>query len=241
MTAQPRPSTAPGTLPGRVAAWDGATRLFHWALVLLILSAYGTRNFTNDPTLYLHRLNGYAILTLLLFRLLWGFVGSSTSRFAAFFPLPGPVLRYGLALLQRRPLHYLGHNPVGSLLVFALLLAVLAQACTGLFTTDDTIAQGPLYPHASEFVTSRASSYHAKGFWIILGLAAVHIVANLVYQFGFKDRLITAMIVGTKPAAPYLDQQQARLAPAWRAFSCLFISAAVVAAGVLLSGDSLLK
>ncbi len=241
MSAVPRSSSQAAIAPQRVRAWDGATRLFHWALVFLILSAYATRNFVSDPTLYLHRLNGYAILTLLLFRLLWGIVWSSTSRYATFFPLPGPAIRYAVSLMRGKPLHYLGHNPLGSILILLMLHAVAAQACTGLFTSDDAIAQGPLYDHASEFVTARAASYHAKGFWIILLLVAVHVCANLVYQLGFKDRLITSMITGTKPLAPYLDQQQARIAPALRALTCFIIAAAIVAGGVVLSGDSLLR
>lgn len=224
-----------------VRAWDGATRLFHWTLVALIVSAYVTRNYLHDPTLYLHRLNGYAILTLLLFRLLWGVIGSSTSRFASFFPLPGPAIRYGVGLLRRKPLHYLGHNPLGAALILLMLAAVVAQACSGLFTSDDTLAQGPLYDHVSEAVSKRAGSYHAKGFWIIATLAAVHIVANLAYQFVLKDRLITAMVTGKKPQADYVDQMEARFASPLRALFCLIVSAVIVGGGVVLSGDSLLR
>lgn len=227
------------TVGSSVRAWDPATRLFHWALVTLIASAFITRKFSNDPTLYLHRLNGYAILTLLLFRLFWGFVGSSTSRFAAFFPLPGPAFRYAAALVRGKPLHYLGHNPIGSALILAMLLAVALQACTGLFTTDDTIAQGPLYRHVSEAASARASSYHAKGFLIIVAIASIHIVANLVYQFVLKDRLITSMVTGRKPKSDYLDQREARIAPQLRAALCLVVAALIVGGGVTLSGDSL--
>ena len=223
-----------------IRVWDLPTRLFHWLLVLLIVSAYFTRNYLADPTLYWHRINGYAVLTLVLFRLLWGFVGSSTARFAAFFPRPGAIYRYAVGLVRRRRLHYLGHNPLGSLLILTMLLAVAAQAGTGLFTSDDTLAQGPLYDHAPAWITSRAESYHAKGFWIIAALAAVHIAANLLYQFGFKDRLITAMITGDKPAADYVDAGETRPATLGRAALCLAIALALVAGTVILAGDSLL-
>lgn len=239
MSAVARTSTA--TAEREVRVWDGATRLFHWTLVLLIVSAYLTRTYSNDPTLYLHRLNGYAVLTLLLFRLLWGFVGSSTSRFASFFPLPGPALRYAGALLKGRPLHYLGHNPLGSGLIFLMLLAVAAQACTGLFTSDDVMAQGPLYGHASEAVTAKAAAYHAKGFWIVVALASLHILANLTYQFVLKDRLITSMVTGRKAEGDYVDARRARLAPVGRAVACFVIAAVIVGGGVVLSGESLLK
>lgn len=240
MTVVSRGSAAEAVPSTQVKAWDSATRLFHWTLVASIVSAYVTRNYSDDPTLYWHRMNGYAVLVLLLFRLLWGLVGSSTSRFASFFPWPGKVIRYAQALLTGRRLHYLGHNPLGSALIFLMLLAVVAQAATGLFTSDDAIAQGPLHDRVSDLVSGRAASYHAKGFWIILGLVIIHIVANATYQFAFRDRLITSMITGTKQASHYIDASEARLAPSLRAVACLLFAVLVVAGGVLLAGESLL-
>ena len=228
-------------VPRRVRAWDLATRLFHWLLVTLIASAYLTRAYSGDPTLYWHRINGYALLALLLFRLMWGFAGSSTSRFAAFVPWPGPALRYVGALVRHRPMHYLGHNPLGAALIFAMLLAVAAQAVAGLFTTDDVLAQGPLHDHAPDWLDGRMGAYHAQGFWIILALAAVHIVANLVYHFVMKDKLISAMVTGEKPVLDYEDQPQARLVPQWRAAVCAAMAVGIVVGGVMLAGDSVLR
>lgn len=241
MNELPRPPSSTSPSLQTVPVWDGATRIFHWTLVLLLLTAYVTRNFLTDPTLYLHRLNGYAILTLVLFRVLWGLFGSSTSRFTSFFPSPGRVWRYTRAALGGSRLHYLGHNPVGSLLILVMLLAVATQGVTGLFATDDAIASGPLYDRAPEWLSARAGSYHARGFWIIWALAALHIVANLTYQFVLKDRLITAMVTGHKPAAAYADYPRADLAPASRAVALLVLSGCIVAGGVMLSGGSLLK
>jgi cytochrome b len=240
-SASPVFAKAESPAPGQVRAWDVPTRLFHWMLVVSILSAYGTRRFLSDPTLYWHRINGYAILTLLLFRLLWGFFGSSTSRFSAFLPLPGPVMRYGLGLLRGRAPHYLGHNPVGSLLILAMLAAVLAQAVAGLFTSDDVLAQGPMVDHASEWMVGRLSAYHAKGFWIIVALAALHVAANLFYQFVKRDRLITAMVTGVKPALDYLDQQQAKIASTARAVMCLAVAIVILITFIWLTGDSVLR
>jgi len=227
--------------PRRVRAWDLPTRLFHWLLVMLIASAYFTRTYSDDPTLYWHRITGYAMLALLLFRLIWGFAGSSTSRFAAFVPWPKRALRYVLALLRHRPMHYLGHNPLGAALIFAMLLAVAAQAVAGLFTTDDVLAQGPLHDRVPAWLADRMGIYHAKGLWIALALAAVHVVANLVYHFVMKDRLITAMVTGDKPALDYEDQLQARPAPQWRAVVCAALAVAIVVGGVILAGDSVLR
>ena len=240
MTAAGRVAVAEAAPSTKVKAWDPATRLFHWTLVALIVAAYVTRTFADDPTLYWHRINGYAVLVLLLFRLLWGLVGSSTSRFASFLPWPGRTIGYARALLTGRRLHYLGHNPLGGALILVMLLAVAAQAVTGLFTSDDAIAQGPLHDHVSDLVGGRAGSYHAKGFWIILGLVAVHIAANLTYQFAFRDRLITSMVTGTKPAGHSGAASEARLAPGLRALACLLAAVVTVASGVLLAGESLL-
>jgi cytochrome b len=235
--AEAEPSAPAGT----VRAWDLWTRAFHWLLVLLIVSAYCTRRFLDDPTLYWHRVNGYAVLALLLFRLLWGLFGSSTSRFAAFFPWPAPALRYGLGLIRGKSPHYLGHNPLGGALILVMLLAVVAQAAAGLFTSDDVLAQGPMVDHASDWLVGRMSAYHAKGFWIILALAAMHICANLFYQFVKKDRLITAMVTGVKPAIVYVDQQQAKFAPPLRAVACLAASIVIVVTVVWLASGNILR
>ncbi len=231
----------PASAGASVRAWDLPTRLFHWSLVTLIVSAYLTRTYSNDPTLYWHRMNGYGILTLLLFRLMWGFVGSSTSRFARFFPLPMRTINYALAFVRNRSPHYLGHNPLGSMLIFVLLAAVLMQAVAGLFTTDDVLAEGPFNKYASGLWSGRASSYHARGYWIILAFVAIHIAANLLYQFVKRDKLINAMVTGEKPAAPYADEREATIAPILRAVLCLAIAAAIVGGGVVASGGSLLR
>ena len=236
-----RPTRAAETASAEVQAWDLPTRLFHWVLVALLISAYLTRTYSNDPTLYWHRINGYAILALLLFRLMWGFAGSSTSRFAAFLPWPGRAWRYATALLRGRPRHYLGHNPLGAALIYLMLLAIAAQATAGLFTTDDVIAEGPLHKFASDAVAARAAAFHAKGFWIILGLAAVHIAANLGYQVFGADRLVTAMVTGRKPALAYADAPRARLAPAWRALVCAAVAVGLVVGGVMVAGDTVLQ
>ena len=232
---------APAAVGRSVRAWDLPTRLFHWSLVTLIASAYLTRSYSNDPTLYWHRMNGYAILTLLLFRVMWGFAGSSTSRFTHFFPRPIATLHYGLQVLRSRAPHYLGHNPLGSILIFLMLGAVLLQASTGLFTTDDVLAEGPLNKFASSALSGRASSYHARGYWIIGGLVVIHIVANLTYQFIKRDRLINAMVTGRKPPIAYADERECVVAPTSHALACLAVAAAIVGGGVMLAGGSLLR
>ena len=122
-----------------------------------------------------------------------------------------------------------------------MLLAVLAQATAGLFTTDDVIAEGPLHRYASESLADRMGAYHAKGFWIILAFGAVHIAANLGYQFWKREPVITAMVTGSKPVLDYADQREVRLSPAWRAAACAVLAVVLVVGGVTLAGDSVLR
>ena len=236
-----RSGAAPADAGRSVRAWDLPTRLFHWSLVALIVSAYFTRTYSNDPTLYWHRINGYSILTLLLFRITWGLMGSSTSLFAKFFPRPLATLHYGLEVLRGRAPHYLGHNPIGSILIFLMLGAVLLQASTGLFTTDDVLAEGPLNKFASSALSGRASSYHSRGYWIIGGLVVIHIVANLAYQFIKRDKLINAMVTGRKPGIAYADERECVVAPKLHALACLAVAAMIVFGGVWLADGSLLR
>ena len=130
-----REEIRPATGKAYVRAWDLPTRLFHWALVLLMIGAYVTRMYMTDLTW--HIWNGYAILVLIVFRVLWGFVGSSTARFSSFVYWPWTCVRYGLDFLLRRPRQFLGHNPLGSLAVLAMLGLIGLQGVLGLMSYDD--------------------------------------------------------------------------------------------------------
>jgi cytochrome b len=132
--------------------------------------------------------------------------------------------------------HYLGHNPLGSAMIMMLLAAALAQATTGLFTTDDIAVEGPLASVASAGWSSAASRYHGFGFLVILGLSAIHFVANLVYTFVKKDNLIGAMVTGSKAKADFADQPEAKGGSIGLAFGLLVAAAAIVFGSIWLSG-----
>ena len=120
------------TSAGAVRVWDLPTRLFHWALVALVVSAWASAEFSDklaDVTMRWHRMNGYALLVLLLWRLLWGFAGTPASRFSSFVARPAAALAYGLDLWRGRRRRYLGHNPLGGWMVVALI-AVVTAPCT---------------------------------------------------------------------------------------------------------------
>jgi cytochrome b len=221
----------------RVPAWDLPTRLFHWALALLVLNAYLTA--VNRGDLSWHIWNGYAILVLVVFRILWGFVGSSTSRFASFIHSPARWLTYTSDFLLRRPRRYLGHNPLGGVVVLVMLVLVGLQGVLGLFSYDDkdALAGGPLSSRVSEETVAAASAWHRWMFYYaILVVVALHIMAAVLYLVWKRENLITPMLSGRKPLGEYEDEAGARLAPGWRALVCLGIALVIVFGGIMLAG-----
>lgn len=233
-------------LGGRVRAWDLPTRLYHWLQLALVVGSYYTQWWMDpaaDPTMRFHRWLGYSILTLLVFRLLWGVVGSSTARFASFIRSPAAIARYAWALARGRAPAYLGHNPLGTLMVLALLAVVAAQALSGLFTADSNAIFGGPFAHLDPLEDAPAwksgvSRYHRLGADILLVLVAVHVLVNLFYQYVKRDALISAMASGYKPARAYADQQQAAGGMLPRAAGCLVAAAAIVFGGIRAFGGS---
>jgi cytochrome b len=228
--------TSSGTAAPRVKAWDLPTRLFHWLLALLILSAYLTRKNTVDLTW--HKWTGYAILILIVFRILWGFAGSSTSRFSSFLYAPWTSARYAFDFLLRRPRRYLGHNPLGSIAVFAMLGLVGAQGVLGLFSYDDhdSIDGGPLAGRISEGLMATFTAWHIWLFYILLYVIIAHITANVLYIVWKRENLVTPMITGKKHPVDFEDAPAARIAPLWRALVCLILAVAIVLGGIMLAG-----
>jgi cytochrome b len=219
----------------RVRAWDLPTRLFHWLLALLVLFAWASWRFGEafgDPALKLHRWNGHAILVLLVWRVLWGLVGSSTSRFSAWLWWPWTAAAYGWEILRGRTPLYLSHNPLGSYMILLLLAAVTAQAVSGLFVVEhNDLTAGPLYRLISEEAQKSVTVWHTSFFyWWALILVPIHIVANFWYGLVKKEPLITAMLTGRKPAADYLDAPEADIVgrPMLRALACLAVAAGLV-------------
>lgn len=141
-----------------------------------------------------HAYCGYAALSLVLFRVLWGFIGAVHSRFNSFIPSPQRLIAY----LSGKEGGGLGHNPLGSLSVIALLLVVGIQASTGLFTHDDIAFQGPLAKHVSNATVSLLSSIHALNSNILFGLIGLHLLAIAYYQWVKRESIIMPMIQGDK-------------------------------------------
>lgn len=177
--------------------WDLPLRLFHWTLVVLVGISIYTGEVGGFELMDYHQLAGYAVLTLLGFRILWGFAGSTWSRFASFVK-PTAILPYLRSLVAGTGQAYPGHNPLGGLSVLAMLLALLTQAGTGLFANDDIMVEGPLVHWVSEATSdllTRVHHYNSKLIYVLLGL---HLLAIAAYELLKKERLILPMITGKK-------------------------------------------
>ncbi len=236
-----------GTRPSTVAAWDLPTRLFHWSLVVLIAAAWASMEFSGalgDPLLKWHRNIGLAVLVLLVWRVLWGFAGSSTARFASFVSAPLSAPGYAAALLRGSPRKYLGHNPLGTVMVIALLGLLLVQAGLGLFTVEhNDLTAGPLYRFVDEAAQKDISRWHRWLFETVTVIfVGAHVLANVVYSVFLKQPLIRAMVTGRKPADTYVDETQAEVVarPMVRAAVCLVISAVLVIGGIWAVGGKFL-
>lgn len=233
--------------PRHVRAWDLPTRLFHWTLATGILIAWASWRFSEvigDYSLAVHRWTGHVILVLLVFRILWGIFGSSTSRLSQLFSWPWTAARYGLDLARGRSRHYLGHNPLGSYMILALFAATALQAGLGLFTVEhNDLTAGPLYRLISQAQQEAVSIWHRKWFYYgLLVLIPLHILANIGYQLIKRDPIVRAMITGRKPADDYADAAEARIVPAaaLRALLCLFAAAVIVFGTILGLGGKML-
>lgn len=186
---------------GGVRVWDLPTRLFHWLLVLLVAASLYTGNVGGVAEMDWHMRTGYAILSLVVFRLAWGVVGSRHSRFRAFVRGPRAVLAYARGLARGLPQRVLGHNPLGGWSVVAMLATLALQAVTGLFANDDILTEGPLAKYVSKALSDRLTAVHDLGANLLYLLIALHLSAVFGYLLVKKDNLIRPMLSGRKIVA----------------------------------------
>lgn len=177
----------------QMKVWDLPLRLFHWMLAIAVTGALVTVSLGGNWMLW-HERFGLAVLGLLVFRLVWGFIGSTHARFVSFFPTPGRLLAH-----FRGRWHGPGHTPLGALSVLAMLALFGFQAVSGLFATDDIAFSGPLARQVSSAVSSDMSRWHRWTEELIYLLIALHLAAILIYRLRGK-RLVAAMLHGRKEA-----------------------------------------
>ena len=182
----------------KVRVWDLPTRLFHWLLALGVVGL-AVSGLIGGNAMVWHFRFGYAVLSLLLFRLVWGLVGGRWSRFAAFIYAPASVVNYLKG--RGKPEHSVGHSPIGAASVFAVLGILLAQAGTGFLSDDEISASGPLTRFVSNATVNLATNYHKNiGKWLLLALVVLHIAA-IVFYLWRKQNLIKPMLSGDKQLA----------------------------------------
>lgn len=183
-------------MPASCTPWDPVIRVLHWSLVMLVVSAFWFGHF--GPVIKSwHFWMGYGVGVWLVMRLVWGLVGPAPARLGALVHRPGAMLAYLSGLPARHPSRWSGHNPLGGLSVAAMLLLLAAQVLTGLFADDEVFSAGPLAPMVGEGTRLSATSWHALGGWLLLGLIALHLAAILFYALWKRENLVRPMIFGS--------------------------------------------
>jgi cytochrome b len=175
--------------------WDLPVRVFHWAIVLLILAAWVTQYFNKMDV---HMWIGEWILALLLFRIVWGFVGSDTARFTRFLRSPVAALRHLAHLRRREPDREIGHNAAGGWMVLVMLALIGVQTGTGLFSNDDGDTEGPLMHLVSKDRSDFLSHIHHLNFRAIEAVIVLHVLAIVAYAVLKRQNLLRPMVTGTK-------------------------------------------
>jgi len=183
----------------KVKLWDFPVRLFHWALVVAIVTAWWTNR---QVMIDIHAIAGYSVLALVLFRIIWGFVGSSNARFADFLTGPRHVIGY-LGKLPKgsaSELTYTGHNPAGGWMVLVMIVLVGVQAVSGLFASEDTFLffDGPLVAYVSSDFASTMNWIHHTNINLIYAAVGLHVFAALFYLVVKRENLIRAIVIGTR-------------------------------------------
>jgi len=183
----------------KILVWDLPLRLFHWLLVILVVVSWISVSIGGNA-MQVHMLSGYAILALVLFRLLWGFLGSRHARFVSFLRSPAAAIAHLRALRGNDATRYPGHNPAGGWSVILMLLVLLVQAGTGLFANDDIATHGPLAKLVSKAVSDRITGIHHLNVKILYVLIGLHLSAVAYYFFHKRENLVKAMFTGFKDA-----------------------------------------
>jgi cytochrome b len=179
----------------RIKVWDLPVRLFHWSIVVLIFAAWLTQELNKMDW---HVWCGYAILTLLLFRLIWGFIGSDTARFTRFLKSPAAALRHLSHLRRREADREIGHNAAGGWMVLVMLALIGVQAGTGLFANDDGNTEGPLMHLVDKEQSNWFSKIHSLNFNLIEAVILLHVLAIVAYAVLKRQDLVRPMVTGTK-------------------------------------------
>lgn len=217
-------------MPNTVRIWDLPTRTFHWLLAACFIGLIVSGQIGGAAMTWHFRF-GFSLLTLLLFRLLWGFVGGHWSRFATFWPSPDKVWRHLRG--NGEPMATVGHSPLTALSVLAMMLFLLLQVSTGLISDDEIANAGPFSHLVSNALVSKATAYHKQiGKFILIALALMHIAAVVFYLWRKRINLIAPMLSGDKnldgPVLGSRDDVRTRLMAALLLLICAVLVAVLL-------------
>ena len=183
----------------QIKIWDPLVRIFHWSLVALFILSYATE----DDFLNLHVNAGYIITGLIMFRLVWGFIGSRHARFSDFVKSPNEIKTYLVDVMLFRAKRYLGHNPAGGAMVIALLVSLFITIVTGMLTYGATEFSGPLAVWTSTVSDQTAhllEETHELFANFTLLLVLLHVAGVTIASLQHSENLVSGMIDGYKRA-----------------------------------------
>ena len=172
--------------------WDVPLRLFHWALAIAVFVAIGS---AKNGVMFVHEKAGLTVLGLVIFRIIWGFIGSHHARFSNFMTMPKAVWAYIQSRRRGDRTYHPGHAPTGAYATIAILMVLLAMASFGTMANDDILYEGPLAAYVGDFTNDARRIHH----WIeklVFLLIALHFLAIAVYRFKWGIKLIPPMIIG---------------------------------------------
>jgi cytochrome b len=219
-----------------VRVWDLPTRLFHWLLALAVVAQVATGTIGGAAMTWHFRV-GYCVFALIVFRLVWGLVGGHWSRFANFTYGPASVLRYVRGQPLGDDLFHVGHNPLGSASVFAMLAMLAIQVATGLVADDEIANVGPLNRFVSSaFALSMTAWHKGPGITLIVVLVVLHVGAIGFYTWRKGHDLVRPMVGGDKRLSGNVPASADDRISRVRALAIALASAALVAAIVRLGG-----
>jgi len=214
--------------PRAIRVWDVPVRLFHWLVAMLVAAAYVTWRL---QWMAWHARVGDIMLALLLFRLVWGFVGSETARFSSFLASPGAAVQHLKYALLREPDRQIGHNPAGGWVVLLLLLLLLAETLTGLYVANDIADVGPLTELVPAGIANAIETSHRILWDVLLATIVLHVLAIAGYAAIKRQNLVRPMITGTKLLPPsFAPPRMAN--PTW---AVLLMAGCAVAAAALVN------
>jgi len=177
--------------------WDLPLRVFHWALVICVVVSVVSAKLGATAV---HERSGLAVMGLILFRVIWGGIGSQTARFTTFVKSPAAVLASARHLIIGQTDNQSGHSALGGYATLLLLMVCLVMAVTGSFSTDDILYDGPFAHLAPDYVNT-ASRIHHLTEKILFAVIAMHVLALFIYFWRLKKNLVPAMITGRRANA----------------------------------------